>query len=63
MTNSTDRYIFEALDYMYILGELDAYDDVVNLFNAYTGTGQTRKPIPNEMKQKMTAALRKRKVK
>lgn len=56
--SNTDRYIFEALDYLYILGEIDDYQEVVNSFVRFT---DRREPIPNDLKRKMADALRKRK--
>lgn len=53
--NKTDQRIFEALDYMYILGHFETYQDAINLFYRYA---DRREPIPEEMKTKMVEAIR-----
>lgn len=53
--NKTDQSIFEALDYMYILGHFETYQDAINLFHRYA---DRREPIPAEMKKQMAEAIR-----
>lgn len=53
--NRTDQRIFEALDYMYVLGHFETYQEVVDLFNRYV---EQREPIPADMKKKMVEAIR-----
>lgn len=55
--NDTDRAIFEALDYLYILGEFDEYQEAVELFYRFT---ELREPIPKDIKKKMAEALKKK---